>query len=53
VAAEILDPISTRAMLDIAESYEQLARRAAQRGDGSPAPPRTDLSPGASAPQVT
>jgi hypothetical protein len=26
VAAEILDPISRRAMLDIAESYESLAR---------------------------
>jgi hypothetical protein len=31
LAAEILDPVSGRMMLDIAESYESLARRAAQR----------------------
>ena len=31
LAAEILDPVSRRMMLDIAESYESLARRAAQR----------------------
>jgi hypothetical protein len=31
VAAEILDPISRRKMLEIAESYESLARRAAER----------------------
>jgi hypothetical protein len=31
LAAEILDPVSSRMMLDIAESYESLARRAAQR----------------------
>jgi hypothetical protein len=34
VAAEILDPISRRKMLNIAESYESLARRAAEQ-DGS------------------
>jgi hypothetical protein len=31
VAAEILDPISRRKMLEISESYESLARRAAER----------------------
>jgi hypothetical protein len=31
VATEILDPLSRRRMLDIAESYETLARRAAER----------------------
>jgi hypothetical protein len=31
VAAEILDPVSRRKMLNIAESYESLARRAAER----------------------
>jgi hypothetical protein len=31
VAAEILDPISRRKMLEIAETYESLARRAAER----------------------
>jgi hypothetical protein len=31
VAAEIFDPISRRKMLEIAESYESLARRAAER----------------------
>jgi hypothetical protein len=31
VAAEILDPVSRRKMLEIAESYESLARRAAER----------------------
>jgi hypothetical protein len=36
VAAEILDPISRRAMLDIAESYERLARRAIERAESSP-----------------
>jgi hypothetical protein len=30
VAAEILDPVSRRKMLEIAESYESLARRAAE-----------------------
>jgi hypothetical protein len=33
VAAEILDAISRRKMLEIAESYETLARRAAERQD--------------------
>jgi hypothetical protein len=36
VAAEILDPISRRKMLEIAESYESLARRAAERHVQSP-----------------
>ena len=31
VAAEILDPITRRKMLEIAESYEGLARRAGER----------------------
>jgi hypothetical protein len=31
VAAEILDPISRRKMLEIAESYDSLARRVAER----------------------
>jgi hypothetical protein len=31
VATEILDPLSRRRVLDIAESYETLARRAAER----------------------
>jgi len=31
VAAEILDPISRRTMLNIAESYESLARRATEQ----------------------
>jgi hypothetical protein len=31
VAAEILDPITRRKMLEIAESYEGLARRAEER----------------------
>jgi hypothetical protein len=31
VAAQILDPISRRKMLEIAESYKSLARRAAKR----------------------
>jgi len=31
VAAEILDPISRRTMLDIAEHYESLARRATEQ----------------------
>jgi hypothetical protein len=31
VATEILDPVSRRKMLDIAEGYESLARRAAER----------------------
>jgi hypothetical protein len=31
VAAEILDPVSRRKMLEIAESYDSLARREAER----------------------
>jgi hypothetical protein len=31
LAAEIIDPLSRRTMLEIAESYESLARRAEQR----------------------
>jgi len=31
LAVEILDPVSRRTMLEIAESYESLARRAAER----------------------
>jgi hypothetical protein len=31
LAAEILDPLSRRKMLQIAESYESLARRAAEQ----------------------
>ena len=31
VAAQIIDPVSSRTMLEIAEAYESLARRAAQR----------------------
>jgi hypothetical protein len=31
VAAEILDPITRRKMLEIAQSYEGLARRAGER----------------------
>jgi hypothetical protein len=46
VAAEILDPISRRAMLDIAESYERLARRAALRTESPP-----QLRPGVSSPE--
>jgi hypothetical protein len=39
VAAEILDPISRRAMLDIAESYERLGRRALERAESPPREP--------------
>jgi hypothetical protein len=46
VAREILDPISRRAMLDIAESYERLARRAIERAQSSP-----QLRPGVSSPE--
>jgi hypothetical protein len=35
IAARILDPITRRTMLEIAESYEGLARRAAQHGEFS------------------
>jgi hypothetical protein len=45
VAAEILDPISRRAMLDIAESYESLARRATQRADSPAQVPPVVSSP--------
>jgi len=31
IAVEILDPLSRRTMLEIAENYESLARRAAER----------------------
>jgi hypothetical protein len=31
LAAQILDPVSRRTMLEISESYESLARRSAQR----------------------
>jgi hypothetical protein len=34
VATEIFDPVSRRKMLDIAEGYESLARRAAEREHG-------------------
>jgi hypothetical protein len=40
VAVQILDPFSRRTMLEIAESYDSLARRAAQRLDeGGPSAP--------------
>jgi hypothetical protein len=31
IAAQIIDPVSSRTMLEIAEAYESLARRAAHR----------------------
>jgi hypothetical protein len=36
LAVQILDPVSRRTVLEIAESYESLARRAARRTQSSP-----------------